>query len=256
MNEVSLIPSKDEFNTILMIAENAANSKFFEKLNGKAGIISMALYAREMGLPPMQCLFGGMNNIMGKVEISPRLMNSMIRRNGHKLRIIESTDLVCSISGIRSDTQETYTCTYTIKEAERAGLIKEGGGWKKNPSDMLFARCISRLARRLFPDVIGPAYVEGEVPNEAAEESETIEEAVVEEVKEELISEDKIDFLEELVSSNPAIKPKFLEWANLDSFSEIPLEKFEKSIKAIKKIEGELKKETKKIGEESNEIAI
>jgi hypothetical protein len=33
---------------------------------------------------------------------------------------------------------------------------------------MLFARSISRLARQLFPDVIGNCYVEGEVSGESA----------------------------------------------------------------------------------------
>ena len=42
-------------------------------------------------------------------------------------------------------------------------MIKEKGGWKRTPEDMLYARCISRLARQLFSDCIGIGYIEGEI---------------------------------------------------------------------------------------------
>ena len=55
------------------------------------------------------------------------------------------------------------SASYRIEEAQKAGLIKAGSGWMKNPQDMLFARAISRLARRIAPDIIGGCYVEGEI---------------------------------------------------------------------------------------------
>jgi hypothetical protein len=52
--------------------------------------------------------------------------------------------------------------------AQKAGLIKEKGGWKRTPEDMLYARCVSRLARQLFSDVIGIGYIEGEISDSRA----------------------------------------------------------------------------------------
>ncbi len=68
-----------------------------------------------------------------------------------------------------NDTQECYTASFSLDDARRAGLVRSGGGWEKYASDMLFARCISRLARRLFADVISTAYVEGEIDRSEAE---------------------------------------------------------------------------------------
>jgi len=157
-----LIPTQDEVKAIEIMSKHAVESKFVEKLGGYAGVFSIAMYAREIGVPVMMALFGGMANIMGKITIAPQLMNAMIRKAGHKMDI-DSNEVRCIIKGTRKDTGECCTASFSVEEARKAGLYKEGGGWSKYPSDMCFARALSRLARRLFPDVIGMAYVEGEI---------------------------------------------------------------------------------------------
>jgi hypothetical protein len=59
-----------------------------------------------------------------------------------------------------------------VSDAQKAGLVKPGGGWTKWPKDMCFARALSRLARQLFSDVIGIGYVEGEI--KASDEEITV----------------------------------------------------------------------------------
>lgn len=229
-SQLQLIPSNEEMQTLERIAELSAKSGFFNKLGGPAGIFSIALYARELGQPPMQMLCGGMHNIMGKIEIAPVTMNSMIRKAGHALKI-ECDNEKCVIKGVRVDTKEEYTCTYTIDDAKRAGLFKTGSGWEKYPSDMLFARCLSRIARRLFPDVIGPSYVEGEI-------RESIEKDAVEIVKsatimpkvadpaDEPISDDQAKMLEYSLVANPEILEKILKAYKIKSLSELKMREF------------------------------
>ena len=158
-----LIPSNEEFSAIERISKHAFASKYFEKLGGLSGIFSIVTYAKELGIHPMQALFGGMQNVLGKIQVAPVQMNAMIRRAGHRIDIIECTDKVCTLKGTRAGTEETATVSYTFEMAKRAGLVKAGGGYEKYAEDMLWARAMSRLARRLFPDVIGPMYVEGEI---------------------------------------------------------------------------------------------
>jgi len=168
------IPTKDELESYKIIATIAASNAHWKKLGGGgkpeeviATILSIMLMARELGVQPMQAISGGINNILGKFEISARIMNMLMRKHGHAVQVKMLTDQVCKVWGKRKDTGEEMEATYHIEEAARAGLIKEGGGWKKNPQDMLFARAISRLARRLTPDCIGGCYVEGELQETA-----------------------------------------------------------------------------------------
>lgn len=167
---VATLPTESELNSYKIIAKVAASNQHWRKLGGNgddesiiATILSVMLLARELGLPPMQSIAGGINNIQGKFEISARIMNQLIRKHGHILKVKTQNNHICTIWGKRRDTGEEIEVSYHIDEARTAGLIKPGGGWVKCPQDMLFARCISRLARRLTPDCIGGCYVEGEL---------------------------------------------------------------------------------------------
>lgn len=180
---LSSIPTESELKSYQIIAKVAASNRHWRKLGGEgsddtivATILSVMLLARELGIPPMQAISGGINNIQGKFEMSARIMNQLIRKHGHKIAIKTSTDELCVIWSKRKDTGEEHEEKYHIQEAARAGLIKNDSGWKKSPKDMLFARCISRLARRLYPDCIGGCYVEGEL-------QETIQGKIVESVE-------------------------------------------------------------------------
>jgi len=177
------IPTEAELKSYQIIATIAYNNPHWKKLggNGKpeevtATILSVMLLARELGFSPMQAVSGGINNIQGKFEISARLMNQAIRSRGHKIQVKILTDDLCKIWGQRKDTFEEMEVFYSIEEARRSGLVKDGGAWKKNPQDMLFARAISRLARRLYPDCIGGCYIEGEL-------QETVQGKIVESIE-------------------------------------------------------------------------
>lgn len=193
-----LIPTQAEIQAIEVMAKQAVESKYVEKLGGYAGVFSIAMYARELNIPIMSALFGGMANIMGKITIAPQLMNAMIRKAGHKLKI-DSNDQRCIIEGTRKDTGEKCEASFSVEDARKAGLVKPNGGWEKYPSDMCFARALSRLARRLFPDVIGMAYVENEIEDAEVEEVEAVEEPK-----------------ETLIALSPAFNDKFKPIENMD----------------------------------------
>jgi hypothetical protein len=151
------------------MAEQAVSSKMYRGIGEKAGVMMIMLSARELGIPPMQALNGGINIINGKAEISARMMSALIRKAGHEIKIKESSDTSCTLVGKRADTGETEEATFTVADAQKAKLVKPGGGWEKCPKDMCFARALSRLARQLFSDVIGIGGVEGEIKASEAE---------------------------------------------------------------------------------------
>lgn len=200
----SAIPTPHEMQVFCTMADTAVASKMYRNIGDQSGVMMIMLAAREMGLPPMACLNGGLNIINGKVEISARMMSAMIRRAGHSLKVLESTDTNCVLKGKRSDNGDTLMVTFSIADAQKAGLIKSGGGWTKWPKDMLFARALSRLARQLFSDVIGMGYVEGEIKPSKCEIIPMEENEIDDDNVKPLYNEDEytVDQLQDLVEGD------------------------------------------------------
>lgn len=174
----NMMPTAQDFQMLQVIAKNAADSGLYSGVGQQAKIFMVLLAARELGVSPMLALNGGIWNIAGKIEISARLMNALIRRSGHSIKIIVSNDTECRLLGKRND-GDSFETSFTMEDATKAGLAGSNV-WKKYPADMLYNRCMSRLARRLFPDVIGTAYIEGEIKE--AKEIERLEQAECEEI--------------------------------------------------------------------------
>lgn len=231
--ELALVPTKEEFEIIQMMAKTAADSKHFEKIGGFPGLFSIALYAREMGIPAMTALHGGLVPVMGKITMSAEMMNSLIRQKGHKLEIIESTDKVCRIKGTRKDTGESYTCQFSIEDARKANLVKGGGGYEKHAEDMLFARCISKLKRRLFPDVATKSYVTGEIEDAEVTSSETIEVKAdentgeVQESPKVYMTREHIDEIEDILGKESEYYSCIFEFYKVASLTQIEDRKFD-----------------------------
>lgn len=147
-------------------------SPHYKKMGGE-GIFAIVETAKSLGIDPRQALSGGLYYVKGKVEMSARMMNTLIRSKKHSVsRDSRSNENICILHGKRADNGDIWSASFSLEEARRAGLLANSV-WKLYPEDMLFARALSRLARQLFPDIIGNCYVEGEISQakEIVEES-------------------------------------------------------------------------------------
>ena len=171
----------------------------------EAGLMAIIATAYSLSLDPMQALGGLLYFVNGKVEMSSRGMNMLIRKHKHNVKFIELNEKICILKGIRKDNGDECTAQFTIEEAKKIGLTSSLA-WKNYAEDMLFARALSRLGRRLFPDVIGDCYVEGEIDEEKlndpkyALESDIIIDERKEEIKKEppkkvLLSDEDVELL-------------------------------------------------------------
>lgn len=154
-------PTLQEMTMIGTIAKHAQASGLYAGIGAESKIFMILMAAHELGIQPLVALNGGLYIVKGKVEISARMMNSKIRQAGHYLDI-DTQKEKCIIKAKRKDTGEEHEEIFTWEMAQRAGLTG-GDNWKKYSEDMLFARCMSRVARKIFPDVISTAYVQGEI---------------------------------------------------------------------------------------------
>lgn len=73
-------------------------------------------------------------------------------------RIVESGDEHATYETLRSGSPEPERMRYARADAERARLWGRKGPWTQYPADMLRARAAVRLARAVYPDVVGGIY--------------------------------------------------------------------------------------------------
>lgn len=131
---------------------------------GRDGILAILAKSASLKIDPLEALNGGLYYVSGKVEMSAAMMNQLIRAAGHSIKKDPKSDeSICILHGKRGDNGDDWMASFSIMEAKRACLVTPSNVWSKYPSDMLFARALSRLARQLFPDVIKGCYTEGEI---------------------------------------------------------------------------------------------
>ncbi|MGL5264074.1 MAG: hypothetical protein ACRDAI_05810 [Candidatus Rhabdochlamydia sp.] len=144
---------------------------------GIDGIFAIVEAARFLHIDPRQALNGGLYYVKGKVEISIRLMNSLIRSRKHSVtRDKRSDDTICILHGKRADNGDTWKESFTLEEARQSGLINNSAG-KCFTRSVLFEGALVRLADQLFPDVIGNIPILEEVPFNQSRERENYSES-------------------------------------------------------------------------------
>jgi RecT family len=174
---------------------------------------------RELGLPPMLAL-RSIHVINGRPTLSADLMASLVQReiDRHKdgeLRVLPPTAEECSVNYRRWGWGEGHSYTYTIQDAQRAGLAT-GDTWKKHPAAMLRARATAAVCRMAFPDVVAGLYAVEELEEWTPTIVETRAEAPVSDVP-------RIDVVEARVRGIPVsdddqtIDAEYAEYVDQDT---------------------------------------
>lgn len=93
-----------------------------------------------------------------------KLMHALLMRAGHEVTVTHHDDRICRMLLKRGDGRRGGGAQWTLTEARNAGLLeKERSPWRAYGGDMLWARCLSRLARRYAPEAIAGFYVAEEI---------------------------------------------------------------------------------------------
>ena len=135
--------------------------------------------------------------IEGTPSLKPEIQLALVRQAGHSVTVEKSSVDLVVINGKRSDTNDIATASYSIEDAKRAGLLGKGN-WKTYPEDMLFARAVSRLCRRLFQDcLLGCAYTPEELGAQTNPEGDVIAVTPVKELNVEIQPTSTIEDVQE-----------------------------------------------------------
>lgn len=115
---------------------------------------AIMLKGYELGLG-LTASFEFVHVIQGKPTLSPRGALALIlqHRECAGVEIADGND-ACTVTMKRTN-GFSYTATFTLKDAEVAGLVKPDSGWAKYPANMLRWRAVGYCADVVFPDVIG-----------------------------------------------------------------------------------------------------
>ena len=151
-----------EFDRLLKMAGSLVKTHFLPNAISTPDQAAMIiLTGRELGIPAMQAL-RTVNVIQGKPALSAELMAALVLRAGNRIDWVNSTEQSATCKITRKD-GSSFAGSFTIAEAKRAGLVKDGGGWTKYPAALLRARALSLTARAICPDAIAGFYIPEEL---------------------------------------------------------------------------------------------
>ena len=190
---------KKEDNLITTISDIESQKKMCEMLVktphyakiGAEGIYAITAKARSLGMDPIDALNGGLYYVNGRVGMSTESMAARMRSYGHSIqKDPKSTSTCCILNGKRADNGDTWQVSFSVEDAKRAGIYKEGGPWGKYPSVMCYNRAMSMMFRQLTPDLsngVGYTLEElKEIPESKYETIEPIRELISDQQAEEL----------------------------------------------------------------------
>lgn len=169
----------EQFDSISRAAIVLAKSGFFKDVQSEAQAIVKVMAGAELGLPPFASM-SGISIIQGKPVLGANLIATLVKNDPrYDYRPVEHTDTACIIEW-KEGGRVVGQSAFTWEEATRAQLTGKDN-WKKYPSDMLFARAISRGARRFAPGIFGgsPIYTPDELGAEVDEDGNVLEGEIV-----------------------------------------------------------------------------
>lgn len=262
-----------EIENTSKMCQSLMKTKHYQKM-GEEGVFAIISKARSLGMNALEALNGGLYFVQGKVGMSTESMAALIRQRGHSIiKDTKSDNSNCILHGRRSDNGDTWTVSFSVEDAKRAGLMKNM--YDKYPGTMLYNRAMSTLARQLFPDIIrGAGYTLDEL-NEIAQNKnhdqsnqrdyQTLD-AHVEPIVEKTISKEQSIELKSIFDEcDPDFKKSILEELKnskykVQSWSSVPDELFEKlkkvGIQNAEKYQSELAKADIEALEQTQEIEV
>jgi hypothetical protein len=121
-------------------------------LRGKApDVLAILLYGQDLGLSPMQAV-QGIYVVNGRPSLSAQTWLALARKQGHRISVTEHTGQTCTVEITRGDTGEKHVSTFTLDDAQKAGLASKDV-WKQYPRNMLLARAVSNAMRFAAPEI-------------------------------------------------------------------------------------------------------
>ena len=148
------------FNDMENMADAVAKSGLFG-MNNPNQVLALMAVAQAEGLHPATAA-RDYHIIQGRPALKADAMLARFQQAGGKVDWKEYTDK--RVTGLFSHPNGgSLELTWTIEQAQAAGLVKPNSGWTKFPRAMLRSRVVSEGIRTVYPGCVVGAYTPEEV---------------------------------------------------------------------------------------------
>ena len=159
----SLVDTNNLESALVFCEKIAGTSLVPQNFRGKPDEILVAIQmGKEVGLEPMQSL-QSISVINGKPSMYGDALLALCRKHPDFEDMIEEGDDKKATCTIKRKGQTPYVKTFTIEQAQRAGLISRSPVWRSYPERMLQMRARTFALRDAFSDAL-----KGFISNEEA----------------------------------------------------------------------------------------
>ena len=164
----------------LSTAANALHaSGFFGDVKTQAQAMVKVMAGAEIGLPPFASM-SGIHIVQGKPVLGANLIATLVKNDPRYDYRVKQCDGRAAVLTWYEAGKSVGESSFTIEEATAAGLTSKPT-WKAYPSDMLFARALTRGARRYAPGIFGgaPIYTPDEMGVDTDEDGHIVQGEIV-----------------------------------------------------------------------------
>ena len=142
----------------LQTAANAMHaSGYFGDVKSQAQAMVKVMAGAEIGLPPFASM-SGIHIVNGKPTLGANLIATLVKNDPrYDYRVKRSDNEACVLTWYEGG-KPVGESMFTIQEANAAGLTSKQT-WKAYASDMLFARALTRGARRYAPGILSLIHI-------------------------------------------------------------------------------------------------
>lgn len=145
------IPATSEMVTLKEWADIGMKAGIVPQGTNPYQAMAIVQTGKEIGLQPMQSL-RSMAFVKGRLTMAVQLQLALAKQRGVIIKEIVEKDGSCIATLVRGD--EQITCEYTLDDAKKAGLTREGGAYEKYERQMLRWRAIGDALRLIAPDLV------------------------------------------------------------------------------------------------------
>ena len=151
------------------IAKAVANTDMVPKhFRGKPDDLTAAiLFGATLGFDPMQSS-RQVYVIHGQAALYARAMAALVMSAGHEVWTVSSSPESVTVNGRRRGSEHVETSTWTADRAKRAEYTSNAK-YRTNPEEMLYAKAVSEVCRKIAPDVLNGVYSVEEMRMERVE---------------------------------------------------------------------------------------